>query len=100
MNLKSDIKLNLFENYFTKNYLFKCFYKLSFFLFLKNKNCLTGKKSFVFILILLFLQVDDKSFNAHRVVLAATIPYFNAMFLSNMAESKQKEVTLHGLDSM
>lgn len=44
-------------------------------------------------------QVDDQSFSAHRLVLAATIPYFNGMFLSDMAESKQKNITLQGFDS-
>ncbi|XP_043466552.1 kelch-like protein 18 [Leptopilina heterotoma] len=46
------------------------------------------------------LKVDDQSFSAHRIVLAATIPYFNAMFLNNMSESKQKDITLQGVDSV
>jgi len=33
------------------------------------------------------LQVEDQTFSAHRVVLAATIPYFYAMFTNNMANS-------------
>ncbi|XP_058803935.1 kelch-like protein 18 [Phymastichus coffea] len=45
------------------------------------------------------LKVDDESFSAHRLVLAATIPYFNGMFLNDMAESKQKTITLQGFDS-
>ncbi|XP_012281434.1 kelch-like protein 18 [Orussus abietinus] len=45
------------------------------------------------------LKVDDQSFSAHRIVLAATIPYFRAMFLNNMVESKQKDITLQGFDA-
>lgn len=40
------------------------------------------------------LQVEDQTFSAHRVVLAATIPYFYAMFTNNMAESRIKEITM------
>lgn len=46
------------------------------------------------------LKVENQSFSAHRLVLAATIPYFHAMFLSNMAESKQKDITLQGVDAV
>ncbi|CAD6208067.1 GSCOCG00010341001-RA-CDS [Cotesia congregata] len=46
------------------------------------------------------LKVEDQSFSAHRVVLAATIPYFHAMFLNNMVESKLSEITLQGFESM
>ncbi|XP_012264312.2 kelch-like protein 18 [Athalia rosae] len=46
------------------------------------------------------LKVDDQSFSAHRIVLAATIPYFNAMFLTNMIESKQNDITLQGIDAV
>lgn len=44
--------------------------------------------------------MEDQSFSAHRVVLAATIPYFHAMFLNNMVESKLSEITLQGFESM
>ncbi|XP_017076911.2 kelch-like protein 18 [Drosophila eugracilis] len=40
------------------------------------------------------LKVEDQTFSAHRVVLAATIPYFYAMFTNNMAESRIKEITM------
>lgn len=33
---------------------------------------------------------------AHRLVLAASIPYFRAMFKSDMQEAAQRDVTLHG----
>ncbi|XP_014240962.1 kelch-like protein 18 isoform X2 [Cimex lectularius] len=46
------------------------------------------------------LKVDDLSFSGHRLVLAASIPYFHAMFLNDMAESKQKDITIHGIDAV
>ncbi|KAH8876754.1 Kelch-like protein 18 [Schistosoma japonicum] len=45
------------------------------------------------------LIADANRFTAHKVVLAATIPFFNGMFLSNMAESTKSEVAIHGLDA-
>ncbi|CAH8547381.1 unnamed protein product [Schistosoma rodhaini] len=45
------------------------------------------------------LIADNNRFTAHKIVLAATIPFFNGMFLSNMAESTKSEVTIHGLDA-
>uniref|UniRef100_T1IKW7 Kelch-like protein diablo n=1 Tax=Strigamia maritima TaxID=126957 RepID=T1IKW7_STRMM len=44
------------------------------------------------------LKIDNQSFTAHRIVLAATIPYFQAMFTHDMAESKQKEITIQGIE--
>lgn len=35
-------------------------------------------------------------FSAHRVVLSATVPYFRAMFCSNMIESQQDEISIGG----
>lgn len=46
------------------------------------------------------LQVEDQSFSAHKIVLASTIPYFHAMFTHDMVESKQKEITMQGIDAM
>lgn len=43
-------------------------------------------------------QVDENTILAHRIVLAATIPYFHAMFTTDMLESKQNEITLKGMD--
>uniref|UniRef100_A0A915Q811 BTB domain-containing protein n=1 Tax=Setaria digitata TaxID=48799 RepID=A0A915Q811_9BILA len=40
------------------------------------------------------LVVDSVRFSAHRIVLAATIPYFRAMFTADMAESQQEEIHL------
>ncbi|KAM3723119.1 Kelch-like protein [Dirofilaria immitis] len=40
------------------------------------------------------LVVGDVRFSAHRIVLAATIPYFRAMFTADMAESQQEEIYL------
>ncbi|CAB3386730.1 Hypothetical predicted protein [Cloeon dipterum] len=45
------------------------------------------------------LKVDDQSFTAHRIVLASTIPYFNAMFTNDMVESKQRDITIQGIDA-
>jgi kelch-like protein 18 len=44
------------------------------------------------------IVVGDKKqkIDAHRLVLAATIPYFTAMFTHDMAESRQKEIVLDG----
>jgi len=44
------------------------------------------------------LKIDDHSFHAHRVVLAATIPYFRAMFTHDMVESKQADITMRSID--
>jgi kelch-like protein 18 len=44
------------------------------------------------------LQVDESVIQAHRIVLASNIPYFRAMFTSDMIESKQNEITLKGLE--
>lgn len=40
------------------------------------------------------LIVSDRQFSAHRVVLAATIPYFQAMFTHDMVESNQREISM------
>lgn len=45
------------------------------------------------------LKVDDQSFSAHRIVLAATIPYFRAMFTHDMVESKQRDIKIQGIDA-
>ncbi|XP_064644346.1 kelch-like protein 18 [Lineus longissimus] len=44
------------------------------------------------------LKVDDQKFTAHRIVLAASIPYFHAMFTHDMAESKQDEIAMQGIE--
>ena len=44
------------------------------------------------------LQVGDTKFRAHRIILAASIPYFNAMFTHDMVESKQDEISMQGID--
>ncbi|XP_035659364.1 kelch repeat and BTB domain-containing protein 8-like [Branchiostoma floridae] len=45
------------------------------------------------------IEVEDRRFPCHRLVLSAASPYFRAMFTSDMAESRQKTVTLQGLDA-
>uniref|UniRef100_A0A146LF72 Kelch-like protein diablo n=2 Tax=Lygus hesperus TaxID=30085 RepID=A0A146LF72_LYGHE len=44
------------------------------------------------------LIVSSETFEAHKLMLAAASPYFKAMFLSSLAESKQNIVTLNGLE--
>uniref|UniRef100_U5EHJ6 Kelch-like protein diablo n=1 Tax=Corethrella appendiculata TaxID=1370023 RepID=U5EHJ6_9DIPT len=44
------------------------------------------------------LKIENQTFSAHRVVLAATIPYFYAMFTHNMAESRIKEITMKEIE--
>uniref|UniRef100_A0A8D0DTS3 Kelch like family member 40 n=1 Tax=Salvator merianae TaxID=96440 RepID=A0A8D0DTS3_SALMN len=44
------------------------------------------------------LKVKGKEFPCHRLVLAACSPYFRAMFLSDMEESKKREVNLEDVD--
>ncbi|XP_078582718.1 kelch repeat and BTB domain-containing protein 12-like isoform X1 [Branchiostoma floridae x Branchiostoma japonicum] len=45
------------------------------------------------------IEVEDRRFPCHRLVLSAASPYFRAMFTSDMAESRQKTVVLQGLDA-
>uniref|UniRef100_A0A1B6DZ98 BTB domain-containing protein n=1 Tax=Clastoptera arizonana TaxID=38151 RepID=A0A1B6DZ98_9HEMI len=44
------------------------------------------------------LLVDGVKFPAHRNTLSSFSPYFKAMFLSKLAESKQKVVTVRGVE--
>jgi kelch-like protein 18 len=43
--------------------------------------------------------VDEQCFSAHRIVLAATIPYFHAMFTHDMVESKQRDISIQGIEA-
>lgn len=40
------------------------------------------------------------SFPAHKIILAASVPYFRAMFTSDMQESNKSEVKLRGVDEV
>ena len=44
------------------------------------------------------VKVAGRRFHAHKVILITCCPYFEAMFLSGMAESKQTEVDLQGVE--
>uniref|UniRef100_M4A7V5 Kelch-like family member 18 n=3 Tax=Xiphophorus TaxID=8082 RepID=M4A7V5_XIPMA len=44
------------------------------------------------------LKVGEHKFSAHRIVLAASIPYFHAMFTNDMVERKQDEILMQGMD--
>ena len=44
------------------------------------------------------LCVEEQEFDAHRVVLAASSPYFSAMFTNEHRESKLKKVTLNEIE--
>lgn len=40
---------------------------------------------------------NGRQLNAHRVVLAATIPYFHTMFTCGLNETKQSKIYLDGM---
>ncbi|XP_063308860.1 kelch-like protein 40 [Pelobates fuscus] len=44
------------------------------------------------------LKIKGKEFPCHRLVLSACSPYFRAMFLSDLEESKKKEIELEDVD--
>lgn len=44
------------------------------------------------------LKVQDKEFPCHRLVLAASSPFFKAMFLSELEESKKREIVLRDVE--
>lgn len=46
----------------------------------------------------IIIKIDDKAFYAHRVILAASSAYFEAMFSSGMTESTNSEIKLKGLE--
>lgn len=43
--------------------------------------------------------MDDSSFSCHRVVLAATIPYFYAMFSQDYQEYSKREIQLKEIEA-
>lgn len=40
------------------------------------------------------IRIDNRTIQAHRIVLAASIPYFRAMFNANMMENTSNEVEI------
>ena len=47
---------------------------------------------------LITFKVGEQKYSAHRVILAATIPYFNAMFTNDMVEANMNEITMEGIE--
>ena len=45
------------------------------------------------------INVGELEIHAHKLVLVSSIPYFYAMFTSDLVESKQNSVTLKDMDS-
>ena len=46
---------------------------------------------------LYFVQVHGKMFVAHKIILAATIPYFQKMFTNDFLEKNQKVVSISSI---
>lgn len=46
------------------------------------------------------LIVEEKRFSVHRVILASCSPYFRSMFTSEMKESRQNAIELHGISAI
>ncbi|XP_039250579.2 kelch-like protein 18 [Styela clava] len=44
------------------------------------------------------LKVEGGQFSAHRIVLAASIPYFNSMFTTDMVEANMPVIPMQGID--
>lgn len=44
------------------------------------------------------LKIQDRTFPCHRLVLAASSPFFKAMFLSDLEESKKREIVLKDVE--
>nr|XP_020507928.1 kelch-like protein 40a [Labrus bergylta] len=44
------------------------------------------------------LKIQDKEYPCHRLVLAASSPFFKAMFLSDLEESKKREIVLKDVE--
>lgn len=44
------------------------------------------------------LKIQDKEFPCHRLVLAASSPFFKAMFLSDLEEGKKREIVLRDVE--
>ena len=86
MSLSFLLLLLLFSFFFSKS-LFCCVFVFVLF--------------FGWFLIFHFLissKVGEQKFSAHRVILAATIPYFNAMFTNDMVEANMNEITMEGIE--
>lgn len=45
------------------------------------------------------IRVDDRTFPCHRILLAASIPYFRSMFSSAMLETKQRQIEIKDISA-
>lgn len=44
-------------------------------------------------------QADGQKFSAHKIILAASIPYFQGMFMHDMVEANKAEIPMKGMES-
>ena len=45
------------------------------------------------------MQVEDETYPVHKVILAASIPYFQKMFMNDFMEKNQKIVKISDINS-
>ena len=65
-----------------------------FFTICCNISLLSKLISLFILYLMYYLKVDGQRFRAHKNILAATIPYFERMFLSDFQESNMEIVPM------